>query len=156
MKLIADAMLGSLARWLRVLGLDVVYDPALDDAALVERAVVEGRLILTRDRKLTERRLARRHLLVRSDRLEEQLIQVVGELGLTPEATAVHSRCLRCNSPLVQLAAEEARSRVPPHVALTQKLFRTCPDCGRVYWRATHVERMRRRLAAMGLPLRPA
>ncbi|HKI05656.1 MAG TPA: Mut7-C RNAse domain-containing protein [Thermoanaerobaculia bacterium] len=57
--LLADAMLGALARWLRVLGLDVSYDPDLDDAELVDKAVAEGRTILTRDRRLTERRLAR-------------------------------------------------------------------------------------------------
>ncbi len=156
MKLIADAMLGSLARWLRVLGLDVAYDPALDDAALVERAVAEERLILTRDRKLTERRRARRHLLICSDRLEEQLLQVVKELGLAPETAAAHSRCLRCNTLLVDLDPTAALGRIPPYVALTQKQFRTCPTCSRVYWRATHVQRMRGRLAAMGLPLEMA
>jgi hypothetical protein len=66
-KLIADAMLGALARWLRALDLDVAYDPALDDAELVARAVAEGRTILTRDRRLIQRRLARDHLLIRSD-----------------------------------------------------------------------------------------
>jgi hypothetical protein len=152
-KLIADAMLGSLARWLRVLGVDVAYDPALDDAALVARAVAEDRLILTRDRKLVERRLARRHLLIQADRLEEQLLQVVKEVGVAREAMAAHSRCLRCNTVLVPLAAEEARRRVPLYVARTQERFHTCPDCGRVYWPATHVARMRGRLAGMGIEL---
>ncbi len=156
MKLIADAMLGSLARWLRVLGLDVAYDPRLDDAALVERAVAEDRLILTRDRKLVERRRARRHVLIRSDTLEEQLHQVMKELDFTPVGAAAHSRCLRCNTRLEPLSAAEASTRVPRYVALTQKQFHVCPDCGRVYWAATHVARMRERLVALGLPLRPA
>ena len=62
-KLIADAMLGALVRWLRALDLDVFYDPELDDPEIVELAVAEDRTILTRDRRLTERRAARNHLL---------------------------------------------------------------------------------------------
>ncbi len=153
MKLIADAMLGALARWLRILGLDVAYDARLEDAELVARAVAEDRTILTRDRRLVQRRLARRHLLIRSENVEEQVRQVLDELGIDPSEGAPLGRCLRCNTPLVDLPAEEARTRVPPYVAHTQERFRHCPDCGRIYWQATHTERMRRRLAGMGIEL---
>lgn len=152
-RLVADAMLGGLARWLRVLGLDVAYDPALDDAALVRLAAGEGRVILTRDRRLVQRRLARHHLLIASDEVGAQLRQVLDELGIAPDPTRLLSRCLRCNQPLVALAAEEARERVPPYVASTRERFRECPRCRRVYWSATHVERMRERLARFGVPV---
>jgi len=152
-RLFADAMLGGLARWLRTLGLDVAYDPALDDAALVELSAREGRVILTRDRKLVERRLARRHLLVASDQVGEQLRQVLGELSIAVDPTRVLSRCLRCNVPLAELPAELALPRVPPFVARTQRQFRECPACHRVYWPATHASRMRQRLAALGIDL---
>lgn len=151
-RLIADAMLGSLARWLRALDVDVTYDPALDDPEIVERAVAEGRTILTRDRRLTERRLARNHVLIRSDDLAEQLRQVIDELGLRPEPGRSLGRCLRCNTPLESIDAEQARARVPPWVARTQEEFRACPTCDRVYWRGTHVRRMLRRLEEMTGP----
>ncbi|HJX29696.1 MAG TPA: Mut7-C RNAse domain-containing protein, partial [Thermoanaerobaculia bacterium] len=96
-KLFADAMLGALARWLRALDLDVTYDPSLDDPALVERAVAEGRTILTRDRRLTERRRARNHILIASDDVAEQVRQVVATLGIAPEPGRLLGRCLRCN-----------------------------------------------------------
>lgn len=150
-KLIADAMLGALARWLRVLDFDVAYDPELDDAALVARAVAEGRTILTRDRRLVLRRQARNHLLIASERVDEQVRQVLGDLGLQPRPERLFRRCLRCNTPTEPLAAEEARRRVPPYVARTQQRFCRCPGCGRIYWGATHVRRMRRRLARMGV-----
>jgi uncharacterized protein with PIN domain len=146
-------MLGGLARWLRVLGLDVAYDPALDDAALVRLAAGEGRVILTRDRRLVQRRLARNHLLIASDEVGAQLRQVLDELRVAPDPARLLSRCLRCNQPLVPLAAERARERVPPYVASTRERFRECPRCGRVYWSATHVERMRERLARFGVAL---
>lgn len=150
-RLLADAMLGALARWLRALDVDVTYDPELDDPELVERAVAEGRTILTRDRRLTERRLARNHLLIRSDDVAEQLQQVLTELGLRPDPDRLLGRCLRCNVPLEPLDAEAARARVPPWVARTQETFRACPECGRVYWRGTHVQRMLSRLREMGV-----
>jgi uncharacterized protein with PIN domain len=149
----ADAMLGGLARWLRTLGLDVAYEPALDDAALVVQAAREGRVILTRDRKLVERKLARRHLLVASGHVGEQLRQVLGAFRVEIDPARVLSRCLRCNLPLVELPVELALARVPPFVARTQRQFRECPGCRRVFWPATHAARMRQRLAALGVTL---
>jgi len=150
-RLIADAMLGALARWLRVLDFDVAYDPALDDPELVALAVAEGRTILTRDRRLVERRLARDHLLIRSVQVEEQVRQVLEELGVRPDPDRLLRRCLRCNQPLEPIAAEEARAQVPPYVARPQDEFRVCPECGRLYWRGTHVSRMSRWLERVGL-----
>lgn len=150
-RLLADAMLGGLARWLRVLGLDTAHDPSLDDPELVERAVEEGRVILTRDRRLVLRKRARNHLLVRSEVVDEQVAQVLADLAVDPAPDDLFSRCLRCNARLRDLPAEEAARAVPPYVARTQNRFRRCPSCGRIYWRATHAERMRRRLRKMGV-----
>jgi uncharacterized protein with PIN domain len=150
-KLFADAMLGALARWLRALDLDVAYDPSLDDPELVELSVAEGRTILTRDRRLTERRRARNHILIRSNDVAEQVRQVLETLGVHPDPGRLLGRCLRCNQPLVAMDPEEARARVPPWVARTQQEFRLCPGCGRIYWPGTHASRMRERLEGMGL-----
>jgi uncharacterized protein with PIN domain len=144
-------MLGALARWLRILDVDVIYDAALDDPEIVERAVAEDRVILTRDRKLVERRLARKHLLIRSEVVDEQVRQVLEELGIRPDPGRLLGRCLRCNVATEPIPAEEARNRVPPWIARTQEEFRTCPACGRIYWPGTHVERMKRRLERMGV-----
>jgi uncharacterized protein len=150
LKLLADAMLGALARWLRILDVDVAYDPKLDDAELVEKAVEEDRVLLTRDRRLTQRRLARdRHLLIRSEVVEEQVRQMLEELRLAPDPQRLLGRCLRCNLPLEPMEASQARARVPPFVARTQEEYRACPGCGRIYWRGTHVERMLRRLEGL-------
>ncbi|HEX2251704.1 MAG TPA: Mut7-C RNAse domain-containing protein [Thermoanaerobaculia bacterium] len=150
-RFVADAMLGALARWLRVLGLDTAYDPGLDDGEIVALSLAEGRTILTRDRRLVERRLAANHLLVASEVVDEQVRQVVAACNLTPEAERLFLRCLRCNEALVPADAEEARARVPPFVARTTQEFRRCPACGRFYWRASHVRRMRDRLRRMGV-----
>lgn len=144
-------MLGGLARWLRVLGLDAAYDPDLDDPELVELAVAEDRVILTRDRRLVLRRRAENHLLVRSEVVDEQVSQVLADLAIEPSSDDLFSRCLRCNVRLEEVSPEDAYHEVPPYVARTQGRFRRCPACRRIYWRATHAERMRRRLRKMGV-----
>ncbi|HUP43165.1 MAG TPA: Mut7-C RNAse domain-containing protein [Thermoanaerobaculia bacterium] len=150
-RLLADAMLVGLARWLRVLGLDAACDPSLDDSALVDRALAEERVILTRDRRLIERKRARNHLFIRSEVVDEQVAQVLAELAIRPEPGLLFSRCLRCNASLEELPAAEAARKVPPYVARTQERFRRCPACRRIYWRATHAGRMRLRLEQMGV-----
>ena len=146
-RLLVDRMLGSLARWLRLLGCDAVLaSEAEDDLALARRARTEGRLLITRDTGLARRRgLA--VLLVTSMELEEQLRQVIAHLGIGPER--IGTRCLVCNHELVPLPREEARSRVPAYVWETQRRFRLCPGCGRVYWAGTHWKRMQGRLASI-------
>lgn len=145
-------MLGALARWLRVLGVDTAYDPGLDDPELVERALAEDRTLLTRDRRLVERRaLDGRHLLIASEVVDEQVRQVLDVFALRPDRDALFRRCLRCNAPLEPVDPEAAQRRVPPFVARTQTVYRRCPACDRVYWPGTHARRMRRRLERMGV-----
>ncbi|MGI6210058.1 MAG: Mut7-C RNAse domain-containing protein, partial [Anaerolineae bacterium] len=77
---IADAMLGKLARWLRLAGYDTIYDAALDDRELARRARESGRILLTRDRELAGRRGVRAYL-VQSEQVQEQLEEVLRAAG---------------------------------------------------------------------------
>lgn len=138
-RFLADMMLGRLARWLRALGYDTLYEQSLDDAALAELARRENRILLTRDVELTRRRKLRAFL-IHDDKVLRQLCQVVLEFGL--KNTAAFTRCIECNTELVPLERGEAAPLVPPYVFETQMQFRRCPSCGKVYWRGTHWTRM--------------
>ena len=153
MRFAADCMLGTLAKWLLILGHDVAYFRRIEDRELVERAVREKRVILTRDRKLVLRRAARNHVLIRSQKLEEQIAQVFQEKRLTLRRNRLLGRCLLCNAPNEKLARAQAKGRVPVYVFRTQTRFTHCVRCGRIYWRATHVDRMLERLAAQLSPV---
>lgn len=136
-------MLGTLAKWLRILGYDTLYDPALDDHQLVRQARAEGRVLLTRDRELARRR-GMRALLINSERLDDQIRQVLQDLGLGIDRfkTDGPSRCPVCNEVLATMDRQTARARVPAYVAQTHQQFKHCPGCRRVYWRGSHWQRM--------------
>jgi len=144
MRFIADAMLGTLAKWLRILGYDTLFDPDLNDHQLVRLARAEGRVLLTRDRELAQRR-GICVLLVASEDLDAQIGQVLADLHLEPDRS--FSRCPVCNEPLVETDRETARSRVPAYVAQTHTRFKSCPVCQRIYWRGTHWQQMDDQLA---------
>lgn len=143
----ADAMLGKLARWLRVLGLDTAYDAEIDDHALTERADAEGRVLLTRDRHLVEHLRPRRSVLIRSDVPLDQLRQVVRACDLGPPAE-LFTRCPVCNGALRPATIAEREALVPERSRDLPGPVRRCPRCLRVYWLGSHTERMRRTLAA--------
>lgn len=139
--MLVDAMLGSLARWLRLLGIDAALAPNHEsDAALVRRARAEDRLLITRDTQLAQRR-GMRALLIESMDLRQQLAQVLRHLPI--DRARIGSRCMQCNVPLTPLTRTEAHARVPPYVFQTQDRFFECPECHRVYWAGTHWQRMK-------------
>lgn len=146
-RFMADAMVGKLAKWLRILGYDVAYERKIDDRRLIERALAEDRLIMTRDEHLVRRKFdpKLRFIFIRYDHLPDQLRQVVLELGLSVSAGLL-TRCTACNGPIFPVPAEAVAGRVPPYVRRTQSRFSRCPECHRIYWYGTHPERIQDRL----------
>ena len=139
-------MLGTLAKWLRILGYDAIYDPGLDDYQLMRLARAEDRVLLTCDQELARRRGVRT-LLIGSQVLDEQLRQVLSDLDLEPAPP--FSRCPVCNEVLTALDRQAARARVPEYVVRSHEQFRLCSGCGRVYWRGSHWQQMEERLQAL-------
>jgi uncharacterized protein with PIN domain len=132
-------MLGTLAKWLRILGYDTLFDASLNDHQLVRLARAENRVLLTRDRELARRR-GLHALLVAGEHLDDQVRQVLAELNLAPDRA--FSRCPVCNQPLEAIDRETAQARVPVYVVQTHDSFSCCPACQRVYWRGTHWQQM--------------
>ena len=144
-------MLGRLARWLRVIGCDTLYEPALDDRALVALANGDDRVVLTRDRRLLRDLRPSRQLEITSERPLEQLQSVIDGCALAPP-TELFTRCLLCNAILDELSHDEARSLLPPRSRDLPGPTRRCPSCGRIYWLGSHARRMRETLRR-ALPL---
>lgn len=141
MKFLVDSSLGRLSTWLRILGYNAIYYRGEADRSFLRRAEKEGRTVLTRRKDI----LARKHpgivLFVENDHVEDQLIEVLGKLDLKPVHGRLFSLCLRCNEPLQEASPDEVQPLVPDYVFLTQREFRVCRKCHRVYWPGTHRER---------------
>lgn len=145
----ADRMLGKLVKWLRILGLDVIYGPHLSGYGLIRAARAEERLILTRDRRLKQKQPPP-FILIDSDHYREQVRQVIEACQLKV-GSAVFTRCVVCNALLQPKARETVESLVPPYVFASQEKFSWCPGCQRVYWPATHHQRMLEELRKLGV-----
>lgn len=147
----ADAMLGRLARWLRILGYDTAYEKAITDEALLERVIREDRWLLTRDRRLALRKLLRgRHTLIVSDDVERQLHQLHRDLKIDLDVDHQRGyRCADCNVVLSSIPHADAAPLVPPFVAQQYQAFLQCPHCRRVFWPGTHWQDLGRRLTAI-------
>jgi uncharacterized protein len=148
-KFAADRMLGKLAKWLRIMGQDVIYGQHLSGSGLVRAARTEDRLILTRDCGLKKKQPPD-FLFIESDHYREQLRQVIQACGLSP-LDKPFTRCLECNVILQPRSKMSVEKIVPPYVFSTQENFSWCPKCRRVYWPATHHQRMVEELRELGL-----
>ena len=143
MRFITDRTLGSLARWLRIVGYDTRYDSSLDRFQLMRIARSENRVVLTRDAELASHKGAD-ILLIASRLLEDQLDEVFTAMALLLDGPT--SRCPMCNDVLEEIPKDRAWGYVPSYVFATQERFTMCPTCDRFFWRGTHWENIRSRL----------
>ncbi|MEL9909528.1 MAG: Mut7-C RNAse domain-containing protein [Desulfurococcus sp.] len=139
-KFIVDAMLGSLARWLRILGYDTVYGNKMEDWLILRRAELEGRIILTRDRSLHHKALKRglKSILLQDEDLATMLARIAGLTGIRLYVDYEKTRCPEDNTPLRKTDKSEVRDKVPPRVYSIHEDFWICPRCGKVYWVGNH------------------
>jgi uncharacterized protein len=141
-------MVGRLARYLRFVGCDTEYVRGLTDDRVIEKALAEDRVILTRDRGLALR--ARRVLLLESTEIAEQFRAVRKAWPEVP-AEVRFERCTECNGRLspYRLGSDPALETGLPHGRLSSGLaVFCCSACGHLYWEGSHTARIRERLAA--------
>jgi uncharacterized protein len=134
-----DVHLGRLAAFLRLAGFDT--EVVADDAGLAASAGRAGRIVLTRDVALLKRGDVRHGHWVRHTSPEKQLAEVLARFDLARRMKPF-TRCVRCNTPLVDVAAETVAARLPPRTRACFQAFTRCPGCERVYWRGAHYQRL--------------
>lgn len=138
---IADVHLRKLARFLRLLGLDVDYFNAYEDSDLVRISKNEGRILLTRDRALLKHGDLTHGYWVRSIHAQHQAVEVLRRFDLSSQVSPF-TRCPLCNGLLARIAKTEALDRIPPKTAGWLDDYFECTDCKKLYWHGTHVERL--------------
>ncbi|MBL7081092.1 MAG: Mut7-C RNAse domain-containing protein [Candidatus Omnitrophica bacterium] len=154
MKFILTPELGRLAKWLRILGYDSVYfkesnfsslprsKSQTQSASYFERGLLiqtlrEGRVVLTRNHRFLKK-ASSRALEIKSEKVKEQIKQVLKELNLKPQKHLMFSRCVICNEELKSIEKEKVKEKIPEYVYQTENDFLSCPVCQRIYWQGSH------------------
>ncbi len=147
MRLLTDAMLGTLTTYLRFAGHDTAYtlEEGVDaDSAVLELADREGRRLVTRDRDLAARATGS-YLLTAHD-VEAQLTALVAQ-GLALPVPAEPTQCGSCNGRLERVPGGEPTPEYAPAAVSGDsasgpvRVWR-CIDCDQHFWKGTHWERM--------------
>lgn len=147
-KFIVDNNVGKLAKWLKIMGYNTLLFAEKDDGKMINIALSENRIILTKDSQILKRRLVTsgrlKVVFIEEDNPKAQLQQVVTTLNLS--SFKPFSLCLECNEILIARSKEEVSNLVPPYVFKTQNQYMECPSCHRIYWRGTHWQAMSQEL----------
>ncbi len=168
-KFVADVMLGSLSRWLRLFGFDTLYRNDFTDKELIKISLQQDRILLTRDRALAKSKLLNKTIFINFENLEEQIIEVLrlvvyewcavnneqlsglahklskGNCQLMSkynELINLQPRCPICNGETERIGKNQAAELVPDFVAISNDDFLKCKNCGKIYWHGTHTEKI--------------
>lgn len=145
-RFVADVHLGTLARYLRLVGFDTLWRNDLDDAEIIDIAARDKRIILTRDRGILRDGRVTHGYWLRATEPLVQLEEVVAALQLGG-AIRPFTRCMECNGTLRTIERREAARFVPLRVLVLHRRYSRCDDCGRVYWSGSHRVELNRIIA---------
>ena len=141
-RFVLDVHLGRLARYLRLLGFDTLYQNDYRDTELARLASEQHRILLTRDRGLLKRSVITHGYYVRATAPQRQLEEIFARFDLYRSICAFQ-RCLRCNGAVVAIAKEHIWERIEPNTRRYFNEFWICNQCHQIYWKGSHYLRMR-------------
>ena len=136
-KFIADINLGDIVKYMRVLGLDLYYDPLLSTREIIEISKSENRVILTKSRKLLKFKDVSHGIFIRPGTTTEQIRRIIEFLDIKDKIKPF-SRCLRCNTLLNIVLKEKIIDRIPPKTKEFCNEYVQCRSCNKIYWKGTH------------------
>lgn len=140
-KFVVDVQLGTLARYLRMLGFDVLYSNSYNDNEIVKVSRIEKRTILTKDRNILKRSEVTHGYFVRNDDIVNQTKEIIKRFDLKKDINEF-TRCLECNNFLQSVIKEDIIDQIPTKVARWQDTFFICSNCNKIYWQGTHHQKM--------------
>lgn len=144
LKFVTDGMLGKLTRWLRILGHDAEYTGSMDDKELIQKAKNENRILLTRDVELYKQAIAKgaEAFLVENPNQTANLASLAKRFNLRLEVNVEISRCPKCNGTIRSVSKSEIAEKIPTATSSNYSEFWQCQQCGQVYWRGAHWNRI--------------
>lgn len=147
MKFLCDHMLGTLVTWLRCFGYDTVYaSDTLSDKDIVHQAIQQNRILISRDKQLLVQ-AKNQHIVVitiKSDDLQQQILSVLSTAIV--DESKILSRCLQCNTSLIQKDKSDAKGVVPEKIYERFDEFWFCSSCNQFFWHGTHYLDMKQKI----------
>ncbi len=145
MLFLVDAMLGNMAKKLRVFGFDSEYFSDIDDSKLIIKAKNENRIIISRDHHLIER--TRKHEIslayITKENEIEQFLELLEITHLKlDEISGDSARCSKCNSLTSEISKLELENKIPQGVLEYNEKFWKCDGCAQIYWEGTHFKNL--------------
>ena len=137
--------LGKLAKWLRILGFDTLFDHGICGREFF-RSASSDRVLLTRTRNVEKQFRSERLLLIRSNEPRQQLLEVIRSLDIRPDDVLPFTRCVACNQRIISVEKSRVRDTVPDFVYENHDRFRQCPRCHKVFWAGSHASRVMQRI----------
>ena len=144
-RFVAEDTLGRLAKWLRLLGFDTVYERE----PFAKRMQGGGRIRLTRTREVYQKNRPGRVLFIDADGYMKQIRQVVDELDLSLSDIQPFTRCIRCNGPIRPTDKNGVFGQVPDYIWETNEAFKQCINCDRIYWPGSHTKQSMDRIRSL-------
>ena len=142
-----DAMLGHIAKKLRLLGFDSEYFSDIDDSKLIEKAHTECRTIISRDYSLIQRAKKKGISIVYVSKEDEfeQFLEILKITGLEiKKISGDTARCTKCNAETFRIDKSEIKNPIPPLVLEQNDLFWKCEKCSQIYWEGTHIKNLQK------------
>lgn len=140
-----DAMLGNIARKLRLLGYDSQYFSDIDDEKLIDSARKEKRIIISKDEELIKKvqKLAMRSIYITKEEEIEQFFEIINIINLKRiQINGDTARCPKCNSLTESVDKEVIKEKIPQGVLKSNDKFWRCKCCNQVYWEGTHIKNL--------------
>jgi len=143
---LVDINVGRLAGLLRMAGFDAEnVDKESTSRAIVEKAIREGRILLTRNKDLLKHRELVYGHLVRNQDPDLQLREIIYLYSLE-NLFQPFTRCISCNGLLADVKKEDIIDRLLPLTKKYFNRFRICTACNKIYWHGSHHEKMTEKL----------
>jgi len=147
-RFILDAHLGKLSKYLRMLGFDTLYQNDFEDQYIIDKAGIDHRIILTRDKLLLRSKKVRDGYYVRAIEKHEQLREIVRKFNLSDKFKSF-TRCMTCNAELEPKTKDEIAKQVENNILFVFNEFFYCPHCKKVFWKGSHFERMEKLILSL-------
>jgi uncharacterized protein with PIN domain len=140
---ILDTHLGKLARLLRLLGFDCEINNS--DTEIIRISIQEKRIILTRDKKLLQRKEVTHGYCIRSTESESQVKEVLKRFDLYSQVKEFY-RCTMCNHVIHPVHKPDIQHHLEPNTKAHFNEFYICPGCERIYWEGSHYKKLEKKI----------